>query len=78
MNEYLFRVTIEFGYTHRGEQSPVYAVAESKKAACEYVQRHLRQSCKVKSVVLLGEQLGMKMYHGKPKKNTEEYKRILA
>ena len=73
MSEYLFKATIDFGYLYKGDKSPVYVVASSRKAAREYVGSHLRNNNKVKNITLIGERLGMNMYHGKPKKGTTEY-----
>jgi hypothetical protein len=67
MAEYLFKVQIKFDGWYNGDKSPVYAVAESKEAVAKYVSEHLRTGV-VDKVSLLGERLGMNMYHGKPKR----------
>lgn len=64
MNEYLYRVTIEFPYFWKGSKDPVYAVATSKEAVTEYVTKHLNCG-KVKKVSVLGMRLGMNLYRGK-------------
>jgi len=74
MEEYLYRVTINYDYFYKGEKSPVYAVARSVKEVKAYVNNSLKRGCSIKSVVLLGERLGMNMYHGKPKKDSHGYK----
>ena len=65
MSEYLFRVSINYQYPYTGKKTAVYAVAETKEKVLEYVQHHLAQGCTVKSACVLGERLGMNMYHGK-------------
>ena len=68
MEEYLYRVSLEFDWTYKGDRSPVYAVARGEKAVREYVEQHLKSGAKIKAVSVLGERLGMNMYHGKPKR----------
>jgi len=68
MPEYLYKVSLYFDYCFSGDKSPVYAVARSKKEVLEYVTKHLKRGCSIKTASLLGERLGMNMYHGKPKR----------
>jgi hypothetical protein len=58
----LFRVSIKNSMYHWIKPKPVYAVAESKEAAIEYVKRHLRAPNEVVSASYLGEQLGDRMF----------------
>ena len=67
MEDCLYRVSLAFDWTYKGDRSPVYVVAQNKEDARVYVERHLKAGAKVKSVSVLGERLGMHMYHGKPK-----------
>ena len=68
MDEYLYRVTINFDWAFKGDKSPVYVVERSKDGAKAYASKHLKRGCTVKNVTCLGRRLGMNMYHGKPKK----------
>jgi hypothetical protein len=65
----LFKVTVSCTVWYRGTKpiQPVYVICDNKKEAAEYVTKHLRNpETKVKSVSVLGVELGLCMYHGKP------------
>jgi len=68
MDEYLFRVSLEYDWLFKGQKSPVYAVARNEIEVRAYVGEHLKRGATIKSVALLGKRLGMNMYHGKPKR----------
>ena len=64
MDEFLYRISIAYSYCYTGKRNPVYAVAENKEAAREYVARHLEAGCKITKIVCCGKRLGLNMYHG--------------
>ena len=76
MAEYLYRISVDFDYFYKGKKDPVYAVGKSVKDVKDYVNNHIAKGCTIKSVALLGERLGMNMYHGKPKKDSYGYKEV--
>jgi hypothetical protein len=58
----LFKVSVIDTRNRFNKPKPIYAVAENKEAAKEYVSRHIKTGYQATAVSYLGEQLAVYMY----------------
>jgi len=65
---YLWRVSLKtndvWSRFYNKKLKPIYAVSATKESVTEYVEKHIKEGLKVKSVSKLGEQLATYMYSG--------------